>query len=260
MNPRTAALWEALFRRVGERAGVPLTPLHAPHPHPIHTIWARSDLGLAFMGGWPFHRASPQPIALGAPVPDDPIAAGRAVYWTDMIVRADAPFVTLEDTFGARLAWTVEGSHSGYNAPRYLLIEPFLARGMRPLYGEAVGPVATPRGAIDAVLEGRADIAPLDGFYHLLLQRHEPATAERLRVLIRTPAAPIPLLVASQSTPAEVVAALRAALLTLHEDATGAEKLADLRLTRFAPINALDYAIIEAWNRDAHEAGYHRPY
>ena len=258
VTPSVAALWEALYARVSALAGVPLAPLHMPPPTPIDALWARPDLGLAQMCGWPFHRADPQPTPLAAPVPDAAEAGGRPVYWSDMVVRADAPYTRLEDTFGTRIAWTVEGSHSGFNAPRRLLLDAARETG-GPLYAESVGPVVTPRGAIESVLEGRADIAPVDGFFLLLLRRHEPELAARIRVIAQTPQAPLPLLVASPGVPEATVAALRAALLALDTDAEAAPLMADLCLRRFVPVDPAAYAEGQHWHEDALAAGYPRP-
>ena len=61
-------------------------------------------------------------IPLAAPIPEADWAGGRAVYRTDLIVRNDAPYRTLEDTFGGVAGWTVAHSQSGFNAFRHELL------------------------------------------------------------------------------------------------------------------------------------------
>ena len=119
---------------------------------------------------------------------------GQPVYWTDLVVAADAPIADLPDAFGKRIAWTAEDSQSGWHAPR-LLLAAYARRHGAPLFAETVGPLVTPRNVALAVADGRADIGPLDSYAHDLLRRHEPALAARLRVIARTPATPIPPLV-----------------------------------------------------------------
>ena len=152
----------------------------------------------------------------------------------------------------------MEGSHSGFNAPRRLQLDAARARG-GPLYAESVGPLVTPRGAIETVLDGRADVAPVDGVFLLLLRRHEPGLAARIRVIAQTPQAPIPLLVASPGVPGATAAALRAALLALDADAEAAPLLADLCLRRFVPVDVAAYAEGQRWHEAALAAGYPRP-
>lgn len=255
VNARVAALWQALYDRISEMSGVPLEPFVLEPPAPISQLWARPDMGLVQMCGWPYWRADPRPVALAAPVPLGGIANGAPVYWTDMVVRADAPFRTLEDTFGHRLAWTIPGSHSGYNAPRRLLADAYAARG-GPLFAETVGPVITPRGAIEAVLEDRADIAPVDGFYFLLLQKHDPGLAARVRVVARTQTAPIPLLVASNGIAPDIAGALTDALLAAHRDDRCAPLLDALCIRRYVAVEREAYRLGDDWAAHAASAGY----
>lgn len=236
-------LWRQLLDRVGRAAGVPLSYLEHAAPAPLEALWSRDDLGLAFMCGYPFARAEPPPQAVSAPVPRDPRCAGRAMYWTDLVVRADGPFRNLADTFGGRVGWTVEHSQSGFNALRHHLLA---HRGGRdaPLYRESVGPLVTPRRVIDAVLSGAIDVGPLDSYFHDLLRRFESETASRLRAVESTRPTPMPLLVASPAVGAGAVGRLRQALLASPQDRAAAEILAHLRLAGFVVPRPESYRLL----------------
>ena len=253
VNTATAAAWRTLLAWVLARAGVAGTVIEYPAPQPLPTLWARSDLGGVFMCGYPFSRTVPRPVVLAAPVPAGPGFDNRPVYWTDFIVRADAPFHRIEDTFGLRLAFTMPDSQSGYQAPRRYLAT--LANG-KPLYAATVGPLVTPRRVIEAVLAGEADVGPLDSYVHALLRVSEPGTAGQLRVVAATSPTPIPPLVASLSVPAADVARLRSAFA----DVAGSTELAAVRdalaLRRFAQVPATDYDILHAHAALADGAGY----
>ena len=121
-------------------------------PAPLEDLWARDDLGAAFMCGFPFASAARKPRLLAAPVPSPPRYGGRPRYCTDFVVRADRRFAHLRDTFGGRIGWTVEHSQSGYNAVRHHLLR---AAGAAAAVPQWVGPLVTPRRVIDAVLDGR---------------------------------------------------------------------------------------------------------
>ncbi len=54
--------------------------------------------------------------ALAAPVPAGERYGGRAVYFSDVIVREDDSARSLGDLRGRRFAFNEERSHSGYNA------------------------------------------------------------------------------------------------------------------------------------------------
>src|SRR4029077_20154943 len=88
-----------LLAHVATDAGVTLRYVPYPAPRPLEDLWARPDLGAVFMCGYPLALGVAQVVPLAAPIPRAPWAAGRAVYRTDLIVRTDAPYASLEDTF-----------------------------------------------------------------------------------------------------------------------------------------------------------------
>ncbi len=256
-TPAVAGLWRELLEGAARRADVPLEVIEYPAPAPLDALWARRDMGAVFMCGWPFRRSDPRPRIVAAPLPASPFCEGPT-YCSVMVVRAESRFETLEDTFGGRIAWTDEGSHSGFNAPRRLLMR-HAAEG-QPLYAESVGPVVTPRASIGAVLEGRADIGPVDSLFFHLLERHEPETVAQLRVVARTDCAPVPVLVAARDVPAGTVAALGIALEETGRDPGGADLLRDLCLRGFERVADPErYAVTERWDAEARAAGYDRP-
>jgi len=258
LTPAIGHAWTRLFDWVSRTSGVPLEVIDHAFPAPLSALWERADLGCAFMCGFPYTRSGPRLTPVAAPVPRPARFGARPSYVTDLVVRADSPFRTLEDTFGRRLGYTVEDSHSGYNALRHHLLPFHAARGA-PLYARTVGPLHTPRRVLDALLSGEIDVGPLDGYALDLLARHEPALARAVRVVETTAAAPIPLLVASAGCPGEVVARLRAALLAFGADAEAAPLAEALCLLGFAPVRPQDYEAIAALDRDALDAGYDRP-
>ncbi len=257
-TPDAAAAWAALFRWAAERSGVALDLLPHPAPAPMAALWGRADLGAAFMCGRPWTRAEPPPVPVAAPVPSPARYAGLPRYCTDIAVRADSGFASLEDTFGGRIGYTIEESHSGFNALRHHLLRYRTAARPR-LYRDSVGPLLTPRGVVDALLDGRIEAGPIDGYSLDLMLRDPDDPAHRLRVVASTDFAPIPFLVASPGAPAEAVGRLRQALLAVG----GAPELAAVRerllLAGFAPVEPAAYAVLTAWDHEAIAAGYDAP-
>jgi ABC-type phosphate/phosphonate transport system substrate-binding protein len=208
------------------------------------------------MCGWPFIRAEPRPQLVVAPVPSGSRYQGRPVYFTDLIVRRDRGYRTLEDTFGGRIAWTADTSHSGFNAPRHHLLA--FRAGDRPrLYSESIGPVLTPARSLASVVEGTADVAPMDSYALDLIRRHEPERVAAVTVIASTAAAPIPALVASSDV--DAATRLRQAFLRAGDDPDVAATLAALGLSGFAAVAAEDYRLATRWEQDALSAGYPRP-
>lgn len=258
VHPAVQAAWATLLSRVAVRSGIALDVIEHAAPAPLEALWARADLGCAFMCGWPFVRSRPQPGIVAAPVPRGARYGGRAVYFTDFVVRSDRGFTRLEDTFGTRLAWTVDGSHSGFNAPRYHLLT-FRSHARPVLFRGTVGPVITPRGALDAVREGRADVAPLDSYALDLIRRHDPRAARGIVVLESTLPAPIPPLVAAPDAPPDAVLAMREALLGAASDPDFTDCLDILELSGFESPPPGDYDVIAERDRVARATGYPYP-
>ena len=239
VNDATAVAWRTLLQWVIARAGVSAEVIDYPAPEPLETLWQRPDLCGVFMCGFPLSQMMARPIVLAAPVPAPPAFDNAPVYWTDLVVRADAPFENIRDTFGHRIAYTMVNSQSGYQAPRQFLA-PF-ARLRGPLFSETVGPLVTPRRVVDSILAGESDVGPLDSYVHALLRVTEPSLTGQLRVVASTARTPIPPLVASAGSSPVDVERLRDAL---HEVADAEELVrerATLALQRFAPMPAATY-------------------
>jgi ABC-type phosphate/phosphonate transport system substrate-binding protein len=241
VTPALRDAWRALFALISRRSGVDLTYVDHAAPAPLDDLWARDDLGAAFMCGFPFASAAIRPTLVAAPVPSPGRYGGQPRYCTDLVVRADSDCAQLRDVFGGRVGWTTDHSQSGCRA----LHRHLTSYGVpRRLFAEWVGPLVTPRRVVDAVLAGEIDIGPLDSYVHDLLRRHEPATAARLRTVASTPMTPIPPLIASLSTPAAVVEQLRHALLGAVADPEAAPILETLLLAGFARVDAADYDVL----------------
>ena len=251
-------LWRGLLERVAGEAEVALEYVRYPAPRPLEHLWSRADLGAVLMCGYPIalELAEVQPLA--APIPRAPWAAGRAVYRTDLIVREDASYQHLEDTFGGRAGWTVAHSHSGFNAFRHHLLS--YRTPQRPkLYREMAADLVTARNVLDAVREGRIDVGPLDAFWHMLIARHAPQLCEGVRVVSSTAAAPMPAFVAAADVPAAVVARIRAALTKAGTRPWFAELADPLMLEGFAAASPAVFDVALEWDREARAAGYERP-
>jgi ABC-type phosphate/phosphonate transport system substrate-binding protein len=255
-SPSLTAAWRRLLEWVTARAGAPLDVLELADPYPLEKLWARDDLGCVFMCGYPWVMIERErPHLLAAPVPSPPRYGGRPIYFTDFVVRADSPYQTLEDTFGGCLAYSAEHSHSGYNAARFHLLD--YRRPDRPtLYGRVLGPLHRQLPVIDAVLDGRADVGPVDAYGLDLLRRHGAERAGRVRVVASTVAAPSAPLVASPAVDEDTRERVTQALLAAHTAPEMAATLDELLLARFVRVRPDDFGVFLERQRAAEDAGY----
>jgi ABC-type phosphate/phosphonate transport system substrate-binding protein len=238
VSPQAAHAWRALLGDLIARAHLPIDLIEHRPPRPIADLWARGDKAAVFMCGLPFSRAEPQPVPIAAPVPSPIEFGGEPHYWSDLVVRADSSFHTLRDTFGHRIAFTSPDSQSGYAAALTYLTG--VGGDSYPLFSEIIAPQITPLGALTAVLNGAAEVAPIDSYALRLLQRFRPELTSQLRIVARTAPRPIPMFVASQGG----LQALQSAFLEAHRNALTKALMEPLLLQRFEAPVASDYDVL----------------
>lgn len=243
--PGSAAAWGELFRWLADASGVPMKIIEHRFPESLEALWSRPDLGAAFMCGRPFALARPQPVPIAAPIPVGPAYQGRPVYRTHFIVRDEAPYRTVSETFGTRIGWTVESSQSGYHAVVQHLLKTY-GKDWQTLYPQRIGPLYHPNGVIEAILGNRIDVGPLDSYAFDLLRLHAPERIHPLRILESTGSTPMPLLIASPGIEAAGLIALRSAFLGCTTDPEVAPVLERLSLLGFAEIRAENYRMLTA--------------
>ena len=258
VTPAVERAWREVLEHVTAGAGVALTYLSYPAPRPLEDLWSRADVGCVLMCGYPIALELAPVVPIAAPIPRAPWAQGRPFYRTDLIVRQDTPYGTLEDTFGGTAGWTVEHSHSGFNAFRHHLLGYRTPQRTR-LYGRMVRHLVTARAVLDGVREGRIDVGPLDAYWHLLIARHHPELTAGVRILASTEVAPMPAFVAAAGASAELVARLRAAFAGAAAQEWFAPYGDRLLLEGFAAVERADFAPALAWDEAARAAGYPEP-
>ncbi len=243
--PAARAAWDAMFDWLSETTGHRLNIIGYEAPAPLDGLWARPDLGAAFMCGYPYQQRprDARPIVLAAPVSTETWSEGGPYYASQIVMRDSAEDGA--DLAKARWAWTVRDSQSGYNAPReFLAARDSLARVA------TVGPLVTPFAVVEALRSGRADAGGVDAYAWQLLKLHAPDQIAGLKTVATTARAPFPMLVAAQALDRAVAADLAKALLRSHQLPEAAALLADLGLARFAEP---DFDAVEALAKRAEQ-------
>lgn len=258
VTPVAQQAWAALFAWVSESSGLKLEIIDHPAPAPLEALWVRPDMGCVFMCGWPFSRAELRLTIIAAPCPLGQRYENRPIYFTDLVIRRDRGYRTLEDTFGGRIAWTVDTSHSGFNAPRHHLLK-YRTPDRPLLYRESIGPVLTPLRSLASVVEGDADIAPMDSYALDLIRLHQPNLLCDITTIASTSPAPFPPLVASNDIDPAALISLRRAFLAAGTDPDITPVLATLSISGFATVEPEQYDLATAWEQDALREGYSYP-
>ena len=258
VSPAAEADWRDLIAHVAADAGASFQYLTYAAPQPLEDLWRRADLGCVQMCGYPIALDIADVAPLASPVPAASWAGGKAVYRTDLVVRKDAPYEGLADTFEGAVGWTVEHSHSGFNALRHHLL-PWLGSDRPRLYRRSVGHLVTARRILESVLDGAIDIGPLDAYWHMLMRKYEPAMTENVRVLESTATAPMPAVVAAPALPAETVGRLRDSFAAAHARPWFGRFRDALLIEGFEKVARETFAPTLEWDRAARAKGYAVP-
>ena len=140
-------------------------------------VWTAPDLVLSQTCGMPYRLWLHERVALVG-TPDyglEGCAPGH--YSSALVVRADDPREALSDYREAVFAYNQTFSHSGYAAPYALCAgHGFWFENRVQTHGH--------RMSAQAVTEGRADIAALDGVTWRLMQAHEELPKRLARALL----------------------------------------------------------------------------
>jgi ABC-type phosphate/phosphonate transport system substrate-binding protein len=244
VTEQVAELWRRLLLELGRESGTALEVVEHAAPAPLAELWQREDKAAVFMCGLPYSRAVFDAQILAAPVPAPAEFEGLPRYWSELVVRADSEFKRIEDTFGRRMAFTVADSQSGYAAPLNLLRK---LPGAHPRYAEIIDPQVTPLGALKAVIEGAAEVAPVDAYAFALLQRYAPKLTAQVRSVARTEPTPIPPLISSQGS----FSALQTAFLHAHQRPDLQALMQSLLLQRFVLPDPASYDTLNAVFEDS---------
>ncbi|MBB3371001.1 ABC-type phosphate/phosphonate transport system substrate-binding protein [Rhizobium sp. BK077] len=224
-----------MFALVSVQSGIELEIIAHAAPAPLSELWARPDMGLVFMCGYPFSRMpeGARPTALAAPVSSEAWSLDQPLYASHILVASTGAVNEVADLAVARWGWTVRDSQSGYHAARSFLADRFAGKVKQSM---TVGPLLNPSGIVAALKDGRIDAGAIDAYAFQLLSMHETDAIDGLRILATTDPLPAPLLVAAQTLPADIATALQQSLVTLHETREGAAVLERLGLRRFSTV------------------------
>jgi phosphonate transport system substrate-binding protein len=167
--------------------------------------------------------------AIAAPVLADSRFGGKPLYSSEVIVRRDSPFHSLDDLRGARWAINERSSWSGY----WVTLQRV---GSWDFFGEIVEAGFHER-ALRMVSSGEVDGSAIDCHVLGVVLKNDPQLAARLRVVDTLGPAPSQPVVVRSGLDSNVKAQIRERLLGLH-----APLMKEFGVARFAP--APDYSQI----------------
>lgn len=177
-------------------------------------------------------------------------------YYSYTIVRKDSPYRSWKDLKGKTYAFNDMASNSGYNMPRYKLVQ--LGAKSWDEYFSKVVISGTHEESIRLVAQGIVDASSVDSLV-LDFDRHmgDP-DALNVRIIehLIPGGAGIPPVVFSSNADPRLAAILKNALLTMHDDPKGRAILDKALTLRFIAPDDRNYDDIRMMERAARKAGF----
>lgn len=213
---------------------------------PMHGVSDPFAVGLADIGflcspSYLYLRGQRRPsieLVPAAFVFHDERARGEAVYFSEVVVRADHQVREFEDLAGCTWGYNDDCSLSGYFAALQKLAE--IGCGA-DYFGRRVQ-TGSHDASIEAVLNGAIDAAAIDSTVLARARRERPGLGERLRVVESWGPFPIQPIVVRRELGQTLAARIADALLDLHLVCRDAGRLRGLGLERCVPIDDTAYA------------------
>lgn len=216
--------WAAYLQR---RVNRPVQFLQRRSYREVMELIETGELDFAWVCGYPYvrHRSAHKVELLAVPV-----FGGQPTYRSYVIVNADSSHRSMRDLQGRVFAYSDPDSNSGYLAPRAILQD----IGARPdQFFRLTFFTYSHAETVEAVAKHMADGGAVDSYVWDFLQRIRPELTNRTRVIARSQPFGFPPVIAGTAVDGQIGATMRAALLEMHHDPTGAELLKALMLDRF---------------------------
>ena len=240
LSPIMYSTYAHIARYVGKRVGCQTT-LEVGQSF---EEFAEGQVDVAFICGLPYVRMTSQntcPVELlAAPVLMGKRYLHRPIYFSDVIVCSDSPYLSFDDLGGCVWAYNERVSHSGCNLVCYSLLE----RGKSPDYFGKTVKSGSHLRSLEMVLAGEADAAAIDSHLSDILRSRDELLAARLQVVDVLGPSSIPPVVVSKRLDNELKCKLQEALITMHIDDCGAKQLREDLIERFVAVKDEDYGNI----------------
>jgi len=226
----TAELWRGLawhFRQ----AGIEDVPDDLTRNPKLPAHWISPDLLFSQTCGYPLRHTVKGRVKLVATPCYDAEGCNGPSYRSILVVPAPSRVRSLADLQGTRAAFNSTDSQSGYNALRFMVAP--LASGGR-FFGEVIE-TGGHAASLAAVAAGKADLAAIDCVCLALFRRFGRESANEVRELCLSPAAPSLPYVTAGTSDTDRVTRLRNGLRAAMADpalaaARGALLLKDVML------------------------------
>jgi phosphonate transport system substrate-binding protein len=249
-----------VFQKINDylsaKSGIPCEFITGLSYETINKMLAVGAVDAAYVCGLPYvierDKAQPSVALLVAPVMKDARYHDQPKYFSDLVVKKESPFQSLADLRGKTYVYNDELSNSGYNMPRFKLVEIGETKGF---FGKVLRS-GSHEESIRMVAEGKADASFVDSLVLDFDRTKGTGDADKVRVIeSRGPAGICPVVV-SVKMPEPRRQKLQAAFLGMNQDPEGRKLLDEALVARFEKVDDHNYDDIRLMKKAAEDAGF----
>ena len=229
---------------IGERMGRHIEFVDREDYEEINDLLKSGGVDAAFVCSGPYvdgHRD------FGLELIAAPLAYGKTVYYSYIIVSKDSPIRNFEELRGKTFAFTDPMSNTGTLVPTYMLAK--MKETPDSFFKKYVFSHSHDK-SIKAVSQGIVDGAAVDSLIWDYLDHRGPAFTSKTRIILKSSAYAIPPVVVRPGLAPEIKRRLKHVILTAHLDKRGASILREMAIEKFVAIDDAAYDSIrkmKAW-------------
>ena len=239
---RYTPLAEYLSRKIGRTIEIKMLARYGN----IIQNFVSSGMDGAFFGSFTYTLAHAK---LGVEVVARPVSLnGTSTYYGLLFVRKDSGITSVKDMKGKRFVFVDKATTAGYLLP----LEYFHRHGVKN-YKTYLGETyfaGTHEDAIYDVLDKKADIGAAKNTVFERVSKANPRINRELMVLVKSPEVPENALAMRRDLDEALMQGIKAALLTMDEEAEGRAVLKVFGAQRFIETTDKDYAPVIEYARE----------
>lgn len=231
----THIYYEDILAYVSERLGRPVKPVQRETYQEINNMVRDGQVDVAFVCSGAYVEGHDR---FGMELLVAPVANGKTVYYSYIIVPSDSDITDLEDLRGKRFAFTDPMSNSGRLAPTHMLAE---MNETPSSFFEMFIYTYNHDKSIEAVATKLVDGAAVDSLIWEYLAETKPRLTSKTRVVKKSQPYGIPPVVVSTDLDLELKERLKDIFLHMHEDERGRKILENVKIDRFIVVEDSAY-------------------
>lgn len=163
-----------------------------------------------------------------------PVAYGKSVYYSYIIVPKDSSAHTLEDLRGKKFAFTDPMSNTGKLSPTYMLAK--MGEDENQFFSSFIFTYNHDK-SIEAVAKKMVDGAAVDSLIWDYLNFTDPRFTSKTKIISKSASYGIPPVVVPKELNNQLKEELRTIFLHMHEDAEGRKILNEIKIDRFIEVS-----------------------